>query len=485
MKVYLLNPPFVSNFVRCVRWQGAAARGGGLDYPKWLAYTTGVLEEEFKDVRLVDAPAWKWDRERVLKDAKDFKPDLIVVDSNFSSLGNDIEVTRLLKDNIEGAKTVLVGPPVSQFPEMILKDDGVDIVARFEYDFTIKEIAEAVGHGDNLNHIKGISYKENGRIMHNPDRGFSNSDDLDKMPFLSKVYKKHLDIKDYFLSQSLYPEVQIFTGRGCPNRCTFCSWPVTLMGKKYRTRSAKNIADEFEYIQEELPEVKEIFIEDDTFTINKRLVRGICEEIKSRNIDITWSCNARAELDYETMAEMKRAGCRLLVVGYESGSDEILKNIKKGISLEQMRIFTRNARKAGLMIHGDFIMGLPFETNETIIKTRRFIRELRPDFLQVAVATPIPGTEFYDWVKHNGYLIESDLGYSIDDRGFQRCIISYPGLSNKEIEKAVIDTLKDYYLNLSYILIALGIIMRKNGLHELKGMLKSARMFLHYIGDWR
>lgn len=481
MKIYLLNPPFVPKFVRPTRWQGASARSGGLDYPKWLAYATGVLEERFSEVRLVDAVARSWDRGAVIQNAKEFKPDLVVVDSNFSSISNDIDVAVSLKE-CTGATTVLVGPPTSQFPEKILQNDGIDIVARFEYDFTLKEFADALENGNDFTGIKGISYKENGKIIHNPNREFTTSEDLDNMPFVSKVYKKHLNIKDYFLSQSLYPEVQIFAGRGCPNQCTFCSWPVTLMGRKYRARSAENIADEFEYIQEELPEVKEIFLEDDTFTINKKLVRGVCEEIKKRKINITWSCNARADLDYETMKKMREAGCRLVIVGYESGSDEILKNIKKGITTEQMKAFTKNAKKTRLMIHGDFIIGLPGEMKETANKTLKFIKELKPNILQVAVATPIPRTEFYEWAKKKGFLLVENLEESIDARGYQKCIISYPEFTKEDIENYVDKALKEYYLSPSYIPVAMKNILRKNGLHELKLMLRAATMFYKYLG---
>ena len=483
MKIYLLNPPFQLNFNRPGRWQGSVGRGGTLDYPKWLAYATGVLEEGF-DVRLVDAPARKLGKEEVIKDAKKFNPDLIVVDSNFSSLRNDIDVVVSLKACTE-AKTVLVGPPTSQFPEQILQNDGVDMVARFEYDFTLKEIAESLEKDNGLKGIKGISYKENGKIIHNPNREFTTSEDLDKMPFVSTVYKKHLNIKDYFLSQSLYPEVQIFTGRGCPYKCTFCSWPVTLMGRKYRARSAENIADEFEWIKENLPEVKEIFIEDDTFTINKKLVREVCEEIKRRKIDVTWSCNARADMDYETMKKMKEAGCRLLIVGYESGSDEILKNIKKGVTTEQMKNFTKEAKKVRLMIHGDFIVGLPGETKETANKTVEFIKELKPNILQIAVATPIPGTEFYNWVKENEFLLTDDLEESLDNWGAQKCIISYPEFTKEDIENYVDKALKEYYLSPSFIPIAMKNVLRKNGLHELKVMVMSAKVFLGYMGRRR
>jgi len=485
MKIYMLHPPFVLNgqeipkFFRCTRWQGGTTRGGTYWYPIWLSYATGVVESNGHKVRLVDAPAWNWKLNDVINDAKKISPDLVVVDSNFSSLKNDCNVAKLLKDET-GAVSVLVGPPASQFPEKIL-NSGVDIVARFEYDFTIGDIVEAIEEGKSLENVKGISYKENGKIIHNPDREFATSDELDKIPFVSQVYKKHLNIKNYFLSHTLYPMVQIFTGRGCPNQCTFCSWPKTLMGRKYRVRSVENVVDEFEYITKELPEVKEIFIEDDTFTISKKRIKEVCAEIKRRKLDITWSCNARANLDYETMRVMKEAGCRLLDVGYESGSDEILKNVKKGITTKESRRFTGDAKRAGLMILADFIFGLPGETKETAEQTIRFVKKIKPNIVQFAVATPIPGTEFYNYVKENGFLLVEDLEESLDEEGFQKCIISYPEFTKEDIEEYVDKALKEYYLSLSFIPIAMKNVLRKNGLPELKGMIMSAKVFMKYL----
>jgi len=486
MKIYMLHPPFMLNgqvvpkFFRCTRWQGGTTRGGTYWYPIWLSYATGVVESNGHKVRLVDAPAWNWKLKDVMNDAKKFSPDLVVADSNFSSLKNDVNIAKLLKDET-GAVSVLVGPPASQFPERILENSGVDIVARFEYDFTLKDITEAIEEGKSLENVQGVSYKENGKITHNSSREFTTSDELDRIPFVSKVYKKHLNLKDYFLNHTLYPMVQIFTGRGCPHQCTFCSWPKTLMGRKYRMRSVENVVDEFKYIANELPEVKEIFIEDDTFTINKRRIKEISEEIKRRKLDITWSCNARANLDYKTLKVMKEAGCRLLDVGYESGNDKILKNIGKGITTDESRKFTEDAKKAGLMILADFIFGMPGETKETAEQTIKFAKELKPNIVQFAVATPIPGTEFYNYVKENNYLLVDDLEESLDEEGFQKCIVSYPKFTKEDIENYVDKALKEYYLSPSYIPIAMKNILRKNGLYELKGMIMSAKVFMKYL----
>ena len=452
-----------------------------MDYPKWLAYATGVLETKYSDIKLVDAPAMKLNEEAVINDVTKFNPDLLILESNFSSLKNDIQVAHALKGSASGVTTVLVGPPASQCADDILKEEGVDIVARFEYDFTLLEIADALDKNMDFDHIKGISFKKNGDTIQTPNRDFTSSDDLDRMPFVSEVYKKHLNINDYYLSQSLFPQVQIFTGRGCPNRCTFCSWPETLMGRKYRVRSIDNVLDEFEYIINALPEVKEIFLEDDTFTVDKKRIRDFCDEMKERDIKIAWSCNARATLDYETMRKMKDAGCRLLIVGYESGSDEMLTAIKKGVSTDQMRKFTRDAKRARLMLHGDFIVGLPGETVETAEKTLKFIKELKPNILQVAVASPIPGTEFYNFVREHNYLLVDGLEESIDENGYQRCIISYPEFTEEKIEAYVKRALKEYYLSLAFVPVATSNILRKNGMHELRGMMTAARAFLRYL----
>lgn len=478
MKIYLLNPPFIKNFVRCGRWQGVAARGKTLYYPLWLAYAAGFLEKQGHEVKLLDSIAREMELNEVVEDVKKFKPEIIVVDSNFSSLKNDIHVSNLLKEET-GATTVLVGPPASQFADKIV-ENGVDFAARFEFEETVNEIAESLHEGD-FSEIKGISYKKDGEVIHNPNRDPTTSKFLDELPFVSEVYKKHLNIEDYFLSHSLSPMVQIFTGRGCPNYCTFCSWPETLMGRKYRVRSVKNVVDEFEYITKELPQVKEIFIEDDSFTIDKKRLTQFCDEIQRREINISWSCQSRAELDYETMKKMKDAGCRLLDVGYESGSDEILKNIKKGVTVSQLREFTANAKKTGLKILSDFVIGFSGETRETAAQTISFIKEVKPDLLQVAVATPMPGTEFYNYCKEKGFLLVDDLGGSLDESGFQKCIISYPQLNSEEISALVDKALKEYYLSFSYVPVAMKNVMGRNGMHELKSLMTSAKMYFSYM----
>jgi hypothetical protein len=188
MKIYLLNPPFIKGFVRCGRWQGAAARSGGIDYPKWLAYATGLLEKEF-EVKLVDAPARNHSREDILKDVMKFRPDLIISDTNFSCLSNDIDITIALK-NAVAANAVLVGPPMALFSDKILQETAIDITARYEYDFTLHDLALTLKDGGELEKVEGISFKKDGQIIHNPNRDFTTDKHLNSIPFVSKIYKK-------------------------------------------------------------------------------------------------------------------------------------------------------------------------------------------------------------------------------------------------------------------------------------------------------
>ena len=479
MKIYLLNPPFIQRFSRSMRWQ-EVGRAGTIYYPIWLSYAAGLLEKEGHKIRLLDAPAEGHQLKQVIQDIRCFSPDMIVIDTSFASLKNDINIAREIKLYKQDSLIVGVGPPTSQFANRMLKS-GFDIVARYEYDWTLAELAKTVENGRPLNNVLGISYKRCKKIIHNPNRPFSTGKKLNELPFVSMVYAHHLNIYNYFLSSSLYPEVQIFASRGCPYQCTFCCWPQTFMGRVNRRRSVTNVLEELIWIRKNLRQVKEIVFEDDTFGIDKRWLREFCREIIEEKLDVTWNCQIRADADFETLKLMAKAGCRLVIVGFESANQQILNNVRKGITVEQMRKFAKNVKKAGILLHADFIIGLPGETKETVKQTIRFIKEIKPDILQVSVATPFPGTEFYDWLKKNDYLTTDDPDEYLDEQGRQRCVISYPWLSSEEITKYVDEILKKYYLSLRYVPIALRQIFRKNGLAEFKRLLYSARSFMDYI----
>ena len=479
MKIYLLNPPYFPHFGREMRWQNTG-RGGTLYYPIWLAYATALLKKAEFDVKLVDAIARNWDVEAVINDMALFSPEMVVIVTSFTSLTNDIKIAQQIKNKLNKL-LVMVGPPTSHFSAKIL-DSGIDVVVRNEYDFTLVDLANHIQSGKPIGDVQGVSFVRDNVICDNPNRPWSTTNMLDNIPFVSETYKKHLNIRDYFLSYSLYPMVQIFGGRGCPYQCTFCSWPQSFTGKKYRIRNIANILDEIKWIENNLSFVKEVFFEDDTFTIDQQRVRQFCEQYCVRGLKLSWSCNARVgTLDLETMRAMKKANCRFVIVGFESANDDILLNIKKKITVSEARIFASNAKKSGLFLHADFIIGLPGETKATINNTWLFIKEIKPDQLQISVASPFPGTEFYDWAKTNGYLVTDNPNEYLDERGQQKSIITYPGLNNEEIVKEVDRILKGYYFSLTYVPIALRQVLNRNGWYEFKRLWYSVTAFIRYI----
>ena len=200
-----------------------------------------------------------------------------------------------------------------------------------------------------------------------------------------------------------------------------------------------------------------------------------------RKVKVTWSCQARADLSYELLKKMKKAGCRKVIVGFESGSDDILRNIKKGLTVSQMRSFAKDVKRSGILLQGDFVIGLPGENAKTLRMTRKFIHDIKPEILQVSVGAPYPGTEFYDWVKNHGYLTVDDPVHYLDKEGHQKPVISYPWLSNIEIAEAVDNILKEYYISPRYLPLFLKQIVRKKGIDELIRFIRAMKVFVNYM----
>jgi radical SAM superfamily enzyme YgiQ (UPF0313 family) len=433
MRILLVNPPFKFKLSRASRWP-EFTKSGTLYYPIWLAYAAGVLMKKGHNVLLLDALAKGWNFEETIIKIKEFKPDLLAVDSSTPSIHNDIQFIDEVKKHLPNVKVVLVGTHPSVLPEeTFAMSTSIDFIARHEYDYTLRDLATSLENKKDLRKVLGLSYREFGHVYSNPDRPLI--ENLDELQFVSQVYKKFLNISDYRYALARHPMIQIMSSRGCPNMCTFCSLPQTFMGRKFRARTPENFVDEIEWITKNLPEIKEIFIEDDTFTVDKQRILRICDLIDERNLNIVWSVNARADIPFDVLKRMKETGCRMLIVGYESGSDEVLKNIKKGMTIKLAERFTRNAKRAGLKIFGCFMIGLPGDTKETIKQTFQFAKKLNPDMVFFQQAVPFPGTEFYEWVKSNGFLTSNKWSDWLDDQGRLTYLVSYPNLSNNEIRE--------------------------------------------------
>ncbi len=414
--------------------------------------------------QLLDAPPHKISAQDTFRIVKDY--DFVVLFTSTPGFPGDVKLAAAMKASNPRLKIAFVGPHVSVLPERSLRDAPmVDFVVRREFDHATVEYAR----GKPLDSILGVSYRYGGRIVHNPDRPLLA--DLDALPDVTDVYKRDLDVRRYNVPFLLHPFVSLYTTRGCPAQCSFCLWPQTLSGHAWRKRSADSVAREMAKAKEYWPYVKEFFFDDDTFNIQKARTLELCEKLKP--LKLTWSCTSRVTTDFETLKAMKDAGCRLLIVGYESGSAQILKNIKKGATIERARDFTRDCHKLGLKIHGDFILGLPGETRETIRDTIRFAKELDVETIQVSVAHAYPGTELYDSVVKNGFLVSGSM---VDEGGHQLAHIEYPDLPAEEVLDAVHRFYDEFYFRPKAIfrIVRKGLFDGK----ERKRLYREARTFL-------
>ena len=437
MKVFFVNPPFKGEYGKFSRESRSPSIGhsGVLYYPLWLIYAAAVCEKDGFQIEFLDAPAKRMSEDESIKIVEDKGEDakLFVINTSTPSIYSDVAFGAKIKDIFPKAIVVLVGTHPTAKPEETLNiNKKIDAIARKEYDYIIRNMARALNESKSIDDIKGITYRKGNKIIANdPEQPIGN---LDEIPFASKFIKEHLDINDYFFPAASFPEIQIFTGRGCPFRCNFCVYPQTIHDRCYRPRSAQNVVAEFEYIAKNFPKVKEIVIEDDTFTIKKERVTEICNLLieKKLNKRFKWLCNARVNLDYETMKLMKKAGCRLIIPGIESGNQQILNNIKKGTTLEQIHKYVQSAKKAHLLIHACYMVGNEGETKETMQETLDLALKLNTDTAQFFPLMPYPGTEAYENALKKGE-ITGDYSNYVKEDGTHNCILNLPGLSSKEL----------------------------------------------------
>jgi hopanoid biosynthesis associated radical SAM protein HpnJ len=407
-------------------------------YPTWLAQPAALVA----DSKLIDAPPHRLTFENIVPELKG--RDLVVIHTSTPSFRSDVKTAQMIKEVKPDILIGMIGAKVAVEPEKsLLAASAVDFVARNEFDFTIKEVADGLPWRD----IKGLSWRNpEGLIVHNDNRAAL--ENMDELPWVTPVYKRDLKIENYFGGYLLHPYISFYTGRGCKSRCTFCLWPQTVGGHRYRVRSVEDVVAETSWAQKAFPQVKEIFFDDDTLTDNLPRVEALAVQLGK--LGVTWSCNAKANVPRKTLAVMKDNGLRLLLVGYESGNQQILFNIKKGMRVEFARRFTRDCHELGIIIHGTFILGLPGETRETIRETLDFAKEINPHTIQVSLAAPYPGTFLYRQAQENGWLYNEEIDL-LTQEGTQIAALNYPHLSHSEIFESVEEFYRKFYFRPSKI----------------------------------
>jgi len=460
MRTLFLNPPSFEGFDGGAgsRWP-ASREIESYWYPVWLCYPAGMLE----DSRVVDAPPHKISIDECVAMARDY--ELLVLFTSTPGFHVDVRIAEMMKDSNSKLKVAFVGPPVTVEPDKAFQDTkAVDFIVRREFDHQIVNYAK----GTPLDELPGVSFRKNGSVVHNPEGAVI--ENLDELPWVTKTYKRDLDFRRYNVPFLLNPYISFYTSRGCPAMCTFCLWPQTHSGHRWRLRSSDDISAEVGYALQNFPGLKEIFFDDDTFNYKKARTIELCEKLGPHNF--TWSCTSRVTTDYDTLKAMKEAGCRLLIVGYESGDEQILRNIKKGATVDAARRFTENAHKLGLVIHGDFIVGLPGETRESLRKSIDFAKSLDVETIQVSIGHAYPGTEFHDYAKKNDLFTIEPM---TDESGHQLPNIIYPGLNRGELVEWVERFYDEYYFRPKT---AWRVVSKAIANRDLPRLYKEAREFL-------
>ena len=479
MRVVYLNGPYRQAAYSRSSRSPAVTKSGTMYYPLWLAYAAGLAQQEGDfQVELLDAVARKFSQAQVVDYLQERRADLVFCDTSTPSIHEDLSTAGAIKTALPQSRVVMVGTHATALPEEVLRSDRrIDAVARGEFDVTALEMAQAQAQGHSWDTVPGVTLLREDKVVHTPQRELIA--DLDQFPFVSQVYQDFLSVGDYFFAAARYPMVTIVTSRGCPHRCAWCLYPQVMHRGKYRVRSADNVAREFAYITETMPWIREIGIEDDLFTGDRKRLWEICEKLIAQNNRLPFWCDTRVDLDHETMRLLKAAGCRLLIAGFESADRNILDRINKGTVPEQAYEFMFDARRAGLLVHGCFVLGNPDETPATMQATLAFAKKLNPDTAQFFPMIVYPGTQMYQWAREKGYLRTENYNEWLTPQGLHNTVVDLPGLPGEQVRKFCDFARREFYLRRGYLFHKL--TQSLTNLHEARRNVKAFYRFARYL----
>lgn len=408
-------------------------RSGTMYYPYWPAHAAAVAEQRGHEIDLFDCPARGADEADLLSRVRQFEPDMMILESVTVSWTSDCGIAAALKSVRPSAFIVFTGThPTAMWCETLERSDAIDFVAIGEYDYTISDIAQALTHDMDLATVPGIAFRRKRQIIKTKERPLL--ENLDELPWISPIYQRFLNPLDYYFNLSFHPMVMLLGGRGCNGVCFYCVYPQVMHGHRYRHRSPENIVEEMLWIQQNMPDIREITFEDDNFAADRKFARRFAELVREKGVKLPFFANLRTATDFDTLKALKAAGLRNTAVGFESGDDILLSNMRKGQNREKQKEFMRRARALGLLVHGCFMVGFPGETHETMAKTLALAKELGPDSAQFYPVMPYPGTGAYAYYKREGYLAELEFDQWLTDRGRHRCVLNLPDLPPETIE---------------------------------------------------
>ena len=477
MKVLVSNPPWPGEGYGArsdVRWPHKRM-DKYLEYPIYLAYIVAVLEEVGLEVCFIDAVMEEMSIAGFSDAVARMGPDLVVIECSTPSINYDLETARTVKGSLGDTSVALIGSHPTFFHEEILRDNpSVDAICRGEVEMTVKELALTLASGHDLSQVAGLSYREGGEVRVNPDRALIQG--LDSLPFPARHIVRHDGYRAAIYSGDC-PTAMV-SSRGCPYHCTYCLWPETLYGHKFRARSAVNVVDEIEHVVRDYG-VDEIYFDDDCLTLNKKRVLEMCQLLLEREIDVKWIVQSRVDtVDREMLVAMREAGCHYVLFGVESGSPGMLEIMKKRISLDEVREAFTNCRELGIKSQAYFLFGVPGETQESIDETIEFAKEIEADSTQFAIAIPHPGTELYETCVEHGWLVYDGW----EDFAAENSLIETDRLTREEVEEARMRAYRRYYFRPSFVAKSL---LRVRSLQDMKRLFRGGRSVLDRISFFK
>ncbi len=390
--------------------------------PMELAYMSAVLEKDGFPCQIKDYPVENSTWQELKNDIKSFSPTMLIVYSTTTTIKKDLQAFKIAKEIDSDIITIVKGGNVTALPvETMQLSEYIDLAIVGEPELTILEIAK----NKNLKDVKGICYRENGKIHQNEKRPYIT--DLDVLPFPSR----HLiDNSKYIRPDTGEPQTTIQASRGCPAKCIFCAAGM-VDGYKVRLRSPQNIVGEIEQSVKK-HNIRNFFFRADNLTWDKEWVINFCKEIIDKKLNINWVANSRVDtIDEERLLWMERAGCWLISYGIESGNQYILDKLEKEITPEQSKRAIQLTRQFKMKSATIFCFGAPWENKETLMETLRFTREIDPDFFEFVLAFPLPGTKYYEIAKRDGLILDGALDRYDHNKAFAKTYY----LSAEEVEK--------------------------------------------------
>jgi len=445
MRTLFVNPPFTGF--------GGLEGHGGKAAPLNLGYLAAYLRKTDPDqvMGILDSEGADYDFDETERRIAQFRPDVVAMTMPTPAYVHVLEVARRVKKLGQEIQVVVGGPHPSAFPQDCVAEDYIDYAILGEGEVSFSALVHVLEHGGGMETIGGLAYRDaTGTIRSNP-RG-QLVQDMDEIPFPAR---------DLMPLDAYYPPStkstgegmpgNMITARGCPYQCTYCETQV-VWTRKFRFRSPENVVDEIQECVERYG-IRQFNFHDDIFPMRKDRTIGICQEIQRRKLDITWVCMSRVNFVWDdVMTEMKKAGCRKIMFGLESGDNEVLKIMKKEATIEQAREAFKICRRVGISTMGSFMFGNIGETEETIRATIDFAKELNPDTVAFFVTVPYPGTEMFREASRLGYIRPDVTWADFAVVGKSRAPMELPGLPSNRVRELQAQALKEFYLRPAYIL---------------------------------